>query len=206
MIKAKLHFIIGLVFTALLGISSCSDKSETPTPSGGSESSFVSDTFFINNSYPPFPEGFENVIEQLGFCSDSDSSKPNCSHHLFRVFALGPNIPLQEGFMLEARAGVLSDGVTKALAVMLFDGETYQMQNFLKGKLLETRTTKEGHFEILMKYRAEGINTISVKHQWDDRSSAFLPKEVEELNEHFVKEEYKDSLKHRYLSEFAWGN
>jgi hypothetical protein len=206
MTKFKFHFIISFVLITLLGITSCANESYTPTPRGGNDNTFVSDTFFINNSYPPFPEGFENVIEQLGFCSDSDSSKPNCSHHLFRVFALGPEIPLQEGFMLEARAGVLSDGVTKALAVMLFDGETYQMQNFLKGKLLETRTTKEGHFDILMKYRAEGINTISVKHQWDDRSGAFLPQEVEELNEHFVKEEYKDSLKHRYLSEFAWGN
>lgn len=201
----KVFWGICLGVMGMVIFHSCSDEVKTPEPTPVA-SNFKTDTFFINNSYPEFPEGFSNVIEQLGFCSDSDSSRPNCSHHLFRVFALGPEIPLQEGFMLEARAGVLSDGVSKALAVMVFDGEQYQMKNFLKGKLLETRTTKEGHFDILMKYRAEGINTVSIRHEWNSDKSEFFPLEVEEINEHFVREEYKDSLKMRYINNFTWGN
>ncbi len=197
----------------LLILASCSDKEDEKK---GEEKPFeevkeyVTEVYMINSTYPEYEdEIITEALEQLGFCTNQDSlvsdSLSKCSHELFRVFPLDTAANFGEGFIMEARVGALKGANSRSVIVVKNINGVYQQMNFLKGKLLELRQTNEGNFWLLMQYRVPKMGTVAVRHEWDESGMTFLPVDVEEINNSFVKEAYKDSINHLYLDRFPWG-
>ena len=199
-------YIIPLV----LLITSCGSDHEEAAPF--EEEVVQSDTVFVDNFFPPFnSDEIPVILEKLGLCTTIDSlaGKPKsiCSDKLFRVFPLGPEISYDEGFIVDTKIGVLSSSsTTKAFLVFYNVNGQLKMVNFLKGKVLEFRTTASGYYNVVMQYRDTRVGgNISVLHKWNPGNTAYLPVNVSEINNHFIKQTYQDSINHVYLDEFAWG-
>ncbi len=193
-------------------LTSCSDKEEDKSKETPFEEEIehVTEVYMINSTYPEYEDPSISVaLEQLGFCTNQDSavsdSLSKCSHELFRVFPLDTSANFGEGFIMEARVGALKGANTRSVIVVKNINGVYQQMNFLKGKLLELRQTNKGNFWLLMQYRVPQMGTVAVRHEWDERGMTFLPADVEEINNSFVKEAYKDSINHLYLDHFPWG-
>ena len=186
-------------------------NSEDANDGAFEEKPFESETIFVTGTYPEFEsEVVPKTLEELGLCTTVDSliGKPKsiCSSNLFRVFPLDTNANFGDGFILDTRIGALAETPSKALLVFVKIGDRLQLMNFLKGKILEFRTTQQAHRNIVMSYRDSRVaGNVNILHQWNPGKKAYLPVEVLEINNHFVKEEYKDSLNEAYLTEFAWG-
>lgn len=205
-------YLLVCIAAILLSISACSEEENSKEASEPFESTEVydADTIIVDNEFPPFAsEVIPEALDALGFCTLNDSlvsdSLSYCSSSIFRVFPLNTEGNFQDGFLLDTRIGALKGSNSKALIVVVNTNGKYEIQNFLKGKILERRTSRSGYYDILMQYRAEGLNKVAIKHVWNNKSLSFVPKQVEELNNYFIKAEAQDSINQVYLNNFVWG-
>jgi hypothetical protein len=166
---------------------------------------YPSDTLIINESYPDIDnETVLNVMESLQVCTLSDTlvPLPPCSNEFFRVFPIGPEKELENGFLLEMRAGLFGTPV-KQLLIVEKSFNKYQIINQYLGFLVEERTTESGYNDLLMGYDDPEIGIVAIKHVWDGKK--YQPSEVEEINGYFVKPELKDSINHLFIDNFNAG-
>ena len=195
--------------TILVNVS-CDNKSDqVQIPFSEAEHNNIIDTVFIDNYFPEFPSPIiPEILEDLGLCSTDknivDSGKSYCSSELFRVFPLTKEENYEMGFILDTRTGVLDENASKAIMVFVNINNRLVMQNLYKGKLLELRRTN-GVSNLLMNYRVPELGHISVLHKWNTETKNYIPVNVEEINNHFIKEEYKDSVNYYFLNDFQWG-
>lgn len=166
---------------------------------------FPSDTIVIDDSYPELDdEEVLHIMESLQVCTLSDTvvSLPPCSNEFFRVFPIGPNKELQNGFLLEMRAGLFGTPV-KQLLVIEKNFNKFQIINQYLGFLVEQRSTESGYNDLLMGYDDPEIGIVAIKHVWDGKK--YQPLEVEEINGYFVKPELKDSINNLFIDNFNAG-
>lgn len=169
---------------------------------------FKSEKILVNLDYPEYEDTIvRNIMSGLGLCDipvatdKKDSLKnPPCDHKIFRVFK-NHSVNWQEGFIVEARAGVYSPEF-RVLSVAKIDG-VYKVTNDYAGELLEMRTTPEGKFDLIIRYKDGVIGTVAIYHEW--KTNHYEPSTVVELNDHFVKQEKMDSLNKIYIDNFIWG-
>lgn len=195
---------------AFIGIvAACGDNVKETKETAFEEPVFIPDTILVGEVYPPFFSAeVGNVLEELGYCindSVGNDSLSVCSHEIFRVFPIDTLGDFNEGFILDARMGALKGSLTKTVIVLKKLNEKYTQQNFYMGKLLELRTNKYGGHDMLIKYRVPGVGTVAIHHAWNQKKMAYEPIDVEEFNDRFIKEEYKDSINNLYLNNFKWG-
>jgi hypothetical protein len=167
---------------------------------------FPSDTLVIGNDYPEINSDLVlKVMEDLEFCTSNDtiSSLPTCTNKYFRIFSVGPTINLEDGFLLEMRAGLFNTPV-KQLLVIQKGFNTYKIINQYFGFLIEQRTTKSGYNDLLMGYQDKEIGIVAIKHVWDGKR--YSPVDVEEINGYYVKEELKDSINQLFIDNFYAGH
>lgn len=199
--------IICIVFIGV--IAACNSSNPEAKETAFEEPVFIPDTILIGEVYPPFFSAeVANVLEELGYCindSVGNDSLSVCSHEIFRVFPIDTVGDFNEGFILDARMGALKGSFTKTVIVLKKLNEKYTQQNFYMGKLLELRTNKVGGHDMLIKYRVPGVGTVAINHAWNEKKLAYEPVDVEEFNDRFIKEEFKDSINNLYLNNFKWG-
>ena len=96
---------------------------------------------------------------------------------------------------------MFNGGVLKNVIVIAkYEGERAKPVDHFLGKLLELRTTEAGYYDMVMSYKDRQIGTVTVLHKFEDYY--FKPIEVLELNDAYIKEEFKDSLYAEYLKDF----
>jgi hypothetical protein len=167
---------------------------------------FPSDTLVIGNDYPEInSELVLKVMADLEFCTlnDTVNSLPPCTSKYFRIFRVGPNINLEDGFLLEMRAGLFNTPV-KQLILIQKGFNKYKIINQYFGFLIEQRTTQSGYNDLLMGYEDKEIGIVAIKHTWDGKR--YSPVDVEEINGYYVKEELKDSINHLFIENFYAGH
>lgn len=196
------HIAWGTV-TVLLLILSC--KGTTEQESENSAIKFKPDTILVDTTYPPLPQDVKPIMEKLQICTLSDTvlHLPPCSNQFFRVFDYRPNKDWKAGFIVEMIPGLYGSPVHQVVVVDEKNGK-YRIANQYLGMLLEIRTTFSGYSDILMGYNDPDVGLVAIKHVWE--GNKYEPVDVEEINNHFVKPEFKDSINNIFLPAFSAGH
>lgn len=126
---------------------------------------------------------------------------PPCDHNLYRAFKIRKGSQWADGFILEVKASVYS--YTRMVIVVKKIGGKYTAVNQFSGKLIELDLEKDQTYSMLIGYADASVGSIAIRHEFD--KNKYVPVVVEEINNRFVKDAYKDSLYDVYIKDFAWG-
>lgn len=175
---------------------------------GGDDSlsdEFYSDTTIISGLYPTLSEEIVPIMEQLEMCTTSDTvlALPPCTHEFFRIFNYRPGKKLTDGFIVEMIPGLFGAPVHQIVIVENYMGK-YQIINQYFGHLLEMRTTPSGFNDLLIGYTDPDIGVVGIKHIWQGTKYDIV--DVEEIDGHRVKTEFKDSINNVFLPAFSAGH
>jgi hypothetical protein len=197
--------IAWILFAAGILLYSCTGKKRQELHEPNPLPEFIMEKLLIDLTYPPFEDTVITVImEGLGLCGgdsvSADSTRPPCSHELFRVFQNGLDKPWNAGFLIEVKKGIYSE--TYRVLHIAYVEKKYRVTNDYTGELLEMHTTPSGNYDMVIRYPL-GEGTIAILHQWN--IDHYEPVTVLEINDHFVKPEKVDSLDRIYIDHFAWG-
>lgn len=167
--------------------------------------SFNSETFLIDDTYPAIDSVALAIMEKLQICTLSDTliKLPPCNSSYFRVFQYQTGKSWKDGFIVEMVPGVYGAPVHQLVIVESYLGK-YRIVNQYLGKLLEMRSTKGGHHDLLIGYQDPYVGLVAIRHEW--QGGMYDVVDVEEINNHFVKPELKDSVNAVFLPAFAGGH
>lgn len=205
--RTRISFGFSFIISIIFIITACSEtdnKTSNQVPEASNE--FVSDTLRPDNiTFPEFEDpAISKILEGIQLCT-SDSSKtdslPLCNHKFFRVFKFNPNLEWEDGFLVEIRAGLFSK--ERQTLCIYHVRNRFRIVNQYLGVILEIITQPDGFSDLLMGYEDPEVGTVAIKHVW--KNDQYKPVEVMEINNRFVKEIYKDSLKKVYIHDFMWG-
>lgn len=191
-----------LVFLSIgLFVAACSGDQETEDK----EKKFASVSTYVDNSYPPLDAFCKDIMEGLQICTqvDSNVTLPPCSAEYFRVFKHRPEKEWKVGFIIEMVAGLFNTPVRQIVIVEEQFGK-YSIVNQYLGSLLELRTRENGYSDLLIGYDDPDIGRVTIRHEW--QGEKYDPVDVEEINDHFVKPEAKDSINAIFLPAFNAGH
>lgn len=183
-------------------LSSCSgDGSELSTEM----EEFVSETTIVTDAYPALDESCKSIMEDLQICTlnDTVTDFPPCSNEYFRVFDYLPKKDWEEGFIVEMIPGLYGSPVHQVVIIRRHLGK-YQIVNQYLGHMLELRTTFNGYSDLLIGYDDPDLGVVAIRHEW--QGDKYDPVDVEEINNHFVKAEMKDSVNAIFLPAFNAGH
>jgi hypothetical protein len=190
-------------FLPLLALIACGETNEDdrPTLEG---TPFVSETVVVDESYPAIDPVATDIMEKLQICTLTDTvlDLPPCSSELFRVFQYRPDKEWKDGFIVEMIPGVFGSPVHQIVIVENYFGK-YRIVNKYLGYLIEMRTKKEGYNDLLIGYVDPDIGVVAIRHEWQGQKYDVV--DVEEINDHYVKPELKDSINAVFLPAFAAG-
>jgi len=166
---------------------------------------FYSDTIIISGAYPKLSDEIVPIIEQLEMCTTSDTvlSLPPCTNEFFRIFNYRPTKKLTDGFIVEMIPGLFGAPVHQIVIIENYMGK-YQIINQYFGHLLEMRTTPSGFNDLLIGYTDPDIGVVGIKHIWQGTKYDIV--DVEEIDGHLVKIEFKDSINNVFLPAFSAGH
>jgi len=178
----------------------------------------VIDTILINTHFPelgkrkpikPINEKYSKILAKFGICYQmTDKEEPlldrlPCGETFFKVVDASEH-QTDSLIAIVVRPGIKSNGY-RLMVLANKSEEGFKLINEYKGELLEMRTQPGKNHQLLIRYVDSSIGTVGVLHQWDLKQQKYIPKEVQEINDYFVKEEVKDSLNSIYLTDFVWG-
>lgn len=204
-----IHFVILLV-----SFYSCESGEESKTAESKVQQKSEETTDDVNSldtlrpdniTFPPFQDSaIVQILEGLKMCT-TDSTKYDqlapCDHNWFRVFKYMPAEPWEAGFLVEAKAGIYTS--TRMVVCIYHQKNKFRIVNQYLGVVLEVISTKEGFSDLVMGYEDPEAGTVAILHKWvGDR---YEPIEVLEINNRFVKDQYKDSINERFITNFYWG-
>lgn len=187
----------------LLFFAACSGDSEESKelPS----EAFVSEVMIVDTTYPSLNETCKEVMDKLQICTLSDTvlDRPPCTNEFFRIFDYRPNKEWEEGFIVEMIPGLYGSPVHQLVVVDNINGK-YKIVNQYLGHLIEIRTQFTGYSDLLIGYDDPDIGLVAIKHVW--QGNKYEPVDVEEINNHFVKPQYKDSINNIFIPAFSAGH
>lgn len=166
--------------------------------------SFVSRTIVVDTTYPAIDPVAIDIMEKLQICAVTDSilNLPPCSAELFRVFQYRLDKDWKDGFIVEMIPGVFGSPVHQIVIVENYFGK-YRIVNKYLGYLIEMRTKKEGYNDLLIGYVDPDIGVVAIRHEWQGQKYDVV--DVEEINDHYIKPELKDSINAVFLPAFSAG-
>lgn len=169
------------------------------------EAVFVSEKIVVDDTYPEIDEFVISIMDQLEICTLSDTvlTRPPCTNEYFRVFDYRPNKDWKSGFIIEMIPGLYGAPVHQLVIVEEQNGK-YRIVNQYLGHLIEMRTKFSGYNDLLIGYTDPDIGVVAIKHVWDGTKYDLV--DVEEINNHFVKPEMKDSINNIFLPAFNAGH
>lgn len=191
-------------FFTLLGLLiSCSGEEEVDEVKPSEQ--FVSEVTIVDTLYPVLDETCTDIMDKLEICTLSDTvlDRPPCSNEFFRVFDYRPNKEWDEGFIVEMIPGLYGSPVHQVVIIEQYLGK-YRIVNQYLGHMMEIRTHFTGYSDLLIGYTDPDIGVVAIKHVW--QGDKYEPVDVEEINDHFVKPEMKDSINNIFLPAFSAGH
>lgn len=196
----KLGFIT-VVLCSLLVLASCNGSKE----GGIEESTFISKTIFVDTTYPPIDPLALDIMEKLQLCTLNDTvvTMPPCSSDYFRVFKYRTDKAWKDGFIVEMIPGLYGSPVHQVIIIENYFGK-YRIVNQYLGALLELRTKENGYDDLLIAYTDPDIGVVAIRHEWQEQKYDVV--DVEEINNHYIKPELKDSINAIFLPAFAAGH
>lgn len=191
------------VFLAVLIVSSCSGDSGAQNDEN--EVQFHSVTTIIDTIYPPLDSIAAGIMAKLQICTLTDTvlTIPPCDARFFRVFQYRPDKTFSDAFIVEMIPGLYGSPVHQIVIVENYFGK-FRIVNQYLGKLIEMRTTVEGYNDLLIGYTDPDIGLVAIRHEWQGNKYDIV--DVEEINNHYVKAEFKDSINAIFLPAFAGGH
>ncbi len=188
-------------FVAIIVVA-CSGNDDDPEVI---EEKFVSEKILIDTTYPAIDEFVLSMMDNLQICTLSDTilTMPPCNNELFRVFKYKTDKDWKAGFIVEMVPGLYGSPVHQIVIVDEFFGK-YNIINQYLGRLIEMRTTSDGYNQLLIGYEDPDIGLVTIRHEWEVNKYELV--DVEEINNHFVKPEMKDSINNLFLPAFAAGH
>lgn len=189
-----LYVITGVLF------ASCSNQQpEHSAPT------FISETRLVDSTYPPIDESALAIMDKLQICTLSDTvlSLPPCSAEYFRVFQYKTGKTWKDGFIVEMIPGLYGSPVHQVVIIENYFGK-YRIVNQYLGALLELRSNENGIDDLLIGYHDPDIGVVAIRHEWKENKYDVV--DVEEINNHYVKPELKDSINNLFLPAFAAGH
>ena len=199
------------IFSCLLFLA-CSAPEDETIP----EEIFKSQVLIINDNQPALDPAAVRIMEQLKICStfdtlpdptvevDTTGFYPPCDAQFFRVFQYLQDKDYADGFMVEMVPGMYNTPVHQLVIIKANDGGGYRIVNQYLGMLMEMRTTETGINDLLMGYDDPDVGLVAIRHEWQGQK--YEPVDVEEINDHFVKPEMKDSINAIFLPAFNAGH
>lgn len=189
--------ILGLLVWACSGESSNSE----PEP----KEVFVSEVTLVDDAYPALEKEVVPIMDRLEICtlSDTVTTRPPCTNEFFRIFDYLPNKDWNAGFIVEMIPGLYGSPVHQIVIIKENLGK-FQIVNQYFGHMIELRTTYNGFSDLLIGYDDPDIGVVSIKHVW--QGNKYEPIDVEEINNHFVKPEMKDSINNIFIPAFSAGH
>lgn len=169
------------------------------------ESIFISKTTLIDTTYPPIDQVALDIMEKLQLCTLNDTvvTMPPCSSDYFRVFQYRTDKTWSDGFIVEMIPGLYGSPVHQVIIIENYFGK-YRIVNQYLGALLEIRTKENGYSDLLIAYTDPDIGVVAIRHEWQEQKYDVV--DVEEINNHYVKAEMKDSVNAIFLPAFAAGH
>jgi len=200
MLKKSSFFIVGSCIAIVL--SSCNDPASDEIEE---IQEFKSQTTIVTDAYPALDAEVIPIMEDLQICTTSDTvlSQPPCTNEFFRIFDYRPDHDWSEGFIVEMIPGLYNSPVHQIVIIKPNLGK-YQIVNQYLGHLIELRTTYSGFSDLLIGYDDPDLGVVAIRHEW--QGSKYEPVDVEEINNHYVKEEMKDSINAIFLPAFNAGH
>lgn len=193
-----------LVFSIFLGFIAC-NSAEDQDSGLGEITPFVSESIFIDESYPEIDSVALDVMDRMQICTLSDTvmTLPPCSNEFFRVFQYRSEKEWKDGFMVEMIPGLYGSPVHQLVIIENQMGK-YRIVNQYLGTLFEMRTTIDGYHDLLIGYSDPDVGLVTIRHEWQGQKYDVV--DVEEINNHFVKPEMKDSINALFLTAFSGGH
>ena len=190
------------VFIVALIIVACGGETETETIE---EAPFVSITTIVDSTYPALDPTAIDIMSKLQICTNLDTvlTMPPCVAEIYRIFQYRPDKEIKDGFIVEMVPGLYGSPVHQIVIIENYFGK-YRIVNQYLGYLIEMRTTPEGYNDLLIGYSDPDIGIVGIRHEWQGEKYDVV--DVEEINNHFVKPEMKDSINAIFLPAFAGGH
>ena len=178
---------------------------ESCSGEGATEVTFKPDTILITDAYPVLEDEVIPVMEQLQMCTTVDTvlTLPPCTNKYFQVFRYRSNKDWSDGFIVEMIPGLFGAPVHQVVIIENNSGK-FQIINQYFGHLLEMRTTASGYNDLLIGYDDPDLGVVAIRHEW--KGAKYDIVDVEEINNHYVKPEFKDSINAIFLPAFAAGH
>ena len=166
---------------------------------------FISVTTIIDSTYPELDPTAIDVMDKLQICTTLDTvlTLPPCLAEIYRVFQYRPGKEFKDGFIVEMVPGLYGSPVHQIVIIENYFGK-YRIVNQYLGFLIEMRTTPEGYSDLLIGYTDPDIGVVGIRHEWQGEKYDVV--DVEEINNHYVKPEMKDSINSIFLPAFAGGH
>lgn len=189
----------------LLGFFLWACGSTTEPETAAETTTFVSTRTLIDTLYPEIDSKALEIMDKMQICTLSDTvlKLPPCSADLFRVFQYRTDKDWEDGFIVEMVAGLYGSPVRQVVIIENYFGK-YRIVNQYLGELIEMRTTPDGYNDLLIGYQDPDIGLVTIRHEWQGQKYDVV--DVEEINNHFVKPEMKDSINAIFLPAFAGGH
>lgn len=199
-----MHKLTLLSFSLILTliVVSCGGDSEGEKPI---EDTFVSVTTVVDSTYPAIDTTCLEIMDKMQICTLTDTvlTLPPCSAQFFRVFQFRPDKDWKDGFICEMIPGLYGSPVHQVVIIENYFGK-YRIVNQYLGHLLEMRTTRQGYNDLLIGYTDPDIGVVAIRHEWQGQKYDIV--DVEEINNHYVKPEMKDSINAIFLPAFSGGH
>lgn len=166
---------------------------------------FVSEVTLVDDAYPVLEKEVVPIMDRLEICtlSDTVTTRPPCTNEFFRIFDYLPNKDWNAGFIVEMIPGLYGSPVHQIVIIKENLGK-FQIVNQYFGHMIELRTAYNGFSDLLIGYDDPDIGVVSIKHVW--QGNKYEPIDVEEINNHFVKPEMKDSINNIFIPAFSAGH
>ncbi|MFT5823426.1 MAG: hypothetical protein ACI8ZM_004687 [Crocinitomix sp.] len=186
----------------LLFLAACAGDSE---PDEIEIDPFISVTTIIDSTYPNLDATAVDIMSKLQICTILDTvlTLPPCSAEIYRVFQYRTDKEMKDGFIVEMVPGLYGSPVHQIVIIENVFGK-YKIVNQYLGYLIEKRSTPEGYDDLLIGYSDPDIGLVAIRHEWQGEKYDVI--DVEEINNHYVKQEMKDSVNAIFLPAFAGGH
>ncbi|NOQ74454.1 MAG: hypothetical protein GQ574_20760 [Crocinitomix sp.] len=192
---------LSILFIVLIA-AACSGDSE---PDEVAIDPFISVTTIIDSTYPDLDATAVDIMTKLQICTILDTvlTMPPCSAEIYRVFQYRSDKDMKDGFLVEMVPGLYGSPVHQIVIIENYFGK-YRIVNQYLGYLIEMRSTPEGYHDLLIGYSDPDIGLVAIRHEWQGEKYDVV--DVEEINNHYVKPEMKDSINAIFLPAFAGGH
>ena len=186
-----------LFLVSVIIFSSCSSDNESTQNKDG----FIADTLQMDPIFYPFEdETIPVFLEEARLCrnipKDSLGDKinmfdPPCMGNFYKVFKFNDSEEYEDAFGVVIARRVHDFPLRRTVLFVKEKGK-YIMMNRFVGDIVETRSTKNGYKDLLIRHRDIEAGSFAIKYVYQD--GKYQPEIAEEINDALILKSKVDSL------------